>query len=618
MNDPMNPLVQFSPYAGKLTEIEVPGVTSHKADFENDVAAASGESRTMWCYAPVSGCPDAKQTQVLFVFRDDSSRESAEKLLAGLGLEKLAEEEHFLILFPNPRPSGWSARIEFEHENDMDYVVRCFGFLRESPLRVNGFNGMLYYLATTPASSAFLSDMIALHPAFVSAAMVTELPAGYAIPEGALGVETAAWCTPGPMREYLLKANAQQDAGIDEESGMFGQNACAEPYAYMGKNQDVRLFVSPEEMDADLVRKAWDVLFSRSRRWQNDTYGSYHHRIAFSKVGFEAHVEDSSLGVNNGFPHTWYEYVPPRLRELRREGSICEITTAVEKNIPLVFYFHGINCVPLYGAEQSLWQDIADREGLIVVFPAPARYKAWNIYDLPVLPSDINYILALLSYMKRKYPIDESRVYLSGFSMGSAMTHALSSVYPEKFAAAACFNAFSFSRFIDPYANLSPFLRDLSEEMIGHVSYTTQYADRKRAERPELRMPIFQCAGMEDGLIATWPCTEADEKTGADVRMKTLNWWKDFNHISERGFDPSTLSGLMADENFWQDEEQRYWHQRWYGTGKEEGSVPLLELVLAKRMAHAIDPVEVEWAWAFMRQFSRNEDGTLRFVKRGA
>ena len=80
MNDPMNPLVQFSPYAGKLTEIEVPGVTSHKADFENDVAAASGESRTMWCYAPVSGCPDAKQTQVLFVLRDDSSRESAEKL----------------------------------------------------------------------------------------------------------------------------------------------------------------------------------------------------------------------------------------------------------------------------------------------------------------------------------------------------------------------------------------------------------------------------------------------------------------------------------------------------------------------------------------------------------
>ena len=60
-----------------------------------------------------------------------------------------------------------------------------------------------------------------------------------------------------------------------------------------------------------------------------------------------------------------------------------------KEKAPLVFYFHGIGCVPLYGAEQSGWHDIADRENFIVVeSPKPARNKAWNIWDEPGMPSD--------------------------------------------------------------------------------------------------------------------------------------------------------------------------------------------------------------------------------------
>lgn len=73
-----------------------------------------------------------------------------------------------------------------------------------------------------------------------------------------------------------------------------------------------------------------------------------------------------------------------------------------------MFYFHGVNCVPLYGAEQSNWMDVADRENLIVVFPAPARSKCWNIFDLPVLPSDMDFVLALVEHMNQVHPIDEA------------------------------------------------------------------------------------------------------------------------------------------------------------------------------------------------------------------
>ena len=97
--------------------------------------------------------------------------------------------------------------------------------------------------------------------------------------------------------------------------------------------------------------------------------------------------------------------------------------------------------MPLYGAEQSGWHDIADREDFIVVYPKPAVNKMWNVWDDPVLPSDHAFILALLAYLKDTYPIDETRVYVTGFSMGGMMTHSLACAHPELFAAAYVMSA---------------------------------------------------------------------------------------------------------------------------------------------------------------------------------
>ena len=67
MNDQMNELVQFSPVAGALFLESVSGETSRKIEHENDVHAADGQDRSMYIYAPKSGCPDAKQAQILMV-----------------------------------------------------------------------------------------------------------------------------------------------------------------------------------------------------------------------------------------------------------------------------------------------------------------------------------------------------------------------------------------------------------------------------------------------------------------------------------------------------------------------------------------------------------------------
>lgn len=583
MNDKMNELVQFSPYAGTLYLENVAGETARKVEHENDVKAGSGSDRTMYAYAPRSGCPDSKQTQVLMVLRNQDDEASALDLMERLGLAQLAEEKNFLLLFPNPTGDGWNYTNDADRENDMDFLIRCFGVLRTAKVGVNGFNGMVFYLAATQETSALLMTMAAWKPMNVPAMMISEFPNDYTIPADALNVEVAAWVSGNAAAaEYIKRAN-----GVSKEEAE--ENVTV----YCGNNPNVRLIVSDEEIKRNTVRLAWEKLFSETRRWQNDVYGTYQKRTNFTQRGFTAHVKDSSLGVNYGFAHTWYEYIPPRLR-------------GTDEKVPLVFYFHGVNCVPLYGAEQSNWHDIADRENLIVVYPAPARNKAWNIYNEAALPSDFDFVLALIEHMKQVHPIDETRIYITGFSMGGMMTHALASVYPDVFAAAAPCNAFDFAYFKSPKATYAGVVKGVDPNALSEVSNQHRMADQKRAEM-DYRMPMFQNAGYDDGLIGLWPVSEHTN----DERMKTIRRWKRINNIpAENPFDDSTLSGLSADEQFYEDEQQRFFHQRWRSA--DQGAPVLYELMTVKRMPHAIVPTQIEYAWNFIKKFQRLPGGTLK------
>lgn len=573
MNDKMNELVQFSPYAGRLFLETVSGETNKKVEHENDVHAADGAERTMYAYAPKSGCPDPKQAQILMVLRGTGDEGSAQELLERLGLRTLAEEEHFLLLFPNPTEKGWNYLEDPSRDNDMEFLGRCFGALRGSKGGVNGFNGMVFYIADCEDASALLMTMAAKKPMSVPAMMIGAFPADYSIPADGKNVEVAACvCGNEAAAAYVRRANgvSRVDDGVE-----------------YGKNPNVRLLDLHRPIDKITVLYAWHKVFSRSRRWQNDTYGTYQPRIDFTDRGFTAHVKDSSLGCNDNFPHTWYEYIPPQLRGTKQKA-------------PLVFYFHGVNCVPLYGAEQSGWHDIADREGLIVVFPAPARNKAWNIGNDPRMPSDFDFVLALIRHMKQVHPIDETRIYATGFSMGGMMTHAITAVYPEIFAGAAPCNAFDFAYFKKPAELPGPKSEVLEDKTVQHTQ-----ADAKRAEK-DYRMPMFQNVGFDDALIASWPVTAETD----DVRTRTIARWLEINNIGPITPDENTLTGIASDESFYEDPEQRIYHQRW--RSKDAGEPVLYEMMTVKRMPHAILPLQIDYAWSFLKKFRRMGDGSLK------
>ena len=103
-----------------------------------------------------------------------------------------------------------------------------------------------------------------------------------------------------------------------------------------------------------------------------------------------------------------------------------------------------------------------------------------------------------------------------------------------------------------------------------------------------------------------WPIPDGDNS-----RIWTFNYWKAYNNIPVEPYvpNPAYESGLTADETGYDGEDGRFLHHRWFS--RDEGSPALYELFLAKRMPHALDLRAMEYAWAFMKKFSRCPDGTL-------
>lgn len=591
MIDNMNELTQFSPHAGKLFLQAVAGDISGRREAENNAVAAAGTERSMYCYAPQSGCPDAKQCQVVMVLRDGSDEASAQALLTSLELDKLAEEKHFLLLFPNPKTGGWNYDEDASRESDMDYLVRCFGILKDSEIGVFGFNGMIFYIAASEAASALLMTMAALRPINVPAMMISEFPAGYQIPASALNIEVAAWSSNPVASEYIKKANGAEKPG-EVADGVT---------TFFGMNPNVRLLTTERTLDADAVNIAWDRLFSETRRWQNDTHGTYQKRTNFTARGFVGHVNDESLGINPGCKHTWYEYIPPQLR-------------GTSEKVPLVFYFHGGGCVPLYGAEQSDWHDVADEENFIVVYPKASQRKMWNVWNDPMLDfSDEAFFLALIEHMKTVHPIDETRIYVSGFSMGGMMSNAMACVQPNVVAAAAPCNAFN-EGYFNSFATMLNRLKNntamnMSDRLPGETEEITPIrvqADAKKAAY-DYRMPVFQVSGLLD---QSWPITNPQDR-----RLMTFDYWKAYNNIPVEPFSPEFAyeSGLKADETWYDGADERFLHHRWHSN--DAGNPALFELFLAKRMPHALDIRTARYAWEFLKKFSRNADGSLSIAQ---
>ena len=105
-----------------------------------------------------------------------------------------------------------------------------------------------------------------------------------------------------------------------------------------------------------------------------------------------------------------------------------------ESPTPLVINIHGFAQWPANQMKVSQWNELADENGFIVVYPSGTGFPwRWRVTDEP--DKEVAFISDLISKLEDDYNIDSSRVYANGLSNGGGMTLLLSSKLSDRITA---------------------------------------------------------------------------------------------------------------------------------------------------------------------------------------
>jgi polyhydroxybutyrate depolymerase len=105
------------------------------------------------------------------------------------------------------------------------------------------------------------------------------------------------------------------------------------------------------------------------------------------------------------------------------------------KTAPLVISLHPAATWPAAEMEISRWNDLADEQGFIVVYPSGSdEPRVWPM-EPRSLALDVKFISDLIDKLEAAYNIDPNRIYADGMSNGGGMAFALSCRLSDRIAA---------------------------------------------------------------------------------------------------------------------------------------------------------------------------------------
>ena len=108
------------------------------------------------------------------------------------------------------------------------------------------------------------------------------------------------------------------------------------------------------------------------------------------------------------------------------------------KPSPLVISMHAAALWPAAQMETSQWNRVAERERLIVVYPAGMDGAGPRIFHVdrgPGLMQDVTFISHMIDTLEAHYNIDPSMIYANGLSNGGGMSFVLSCTLSDRIAA---------------------------------------------------------------------------------------------------------------------------------------------------------------------------------------
>ena len=241
---------------------------------------------------------------------------------------------------------------------------------------------------------------------------------------------------------------------------------------------------------------------------------------------------------------------------------------------PLLLCFHGGGDTAITTASIAGWPQIAAENDFILC--------AIEMHTHMTASETIE----VINQLKEAYPIDETRIYATGFSMGGIKTWDLYQEYPEVFAALAPMGA------------------------TVDVGRNTQFMTAPSLNE-EIMVPLF-CAGGEASQLQELPF---QGKTCVD----RINYLFDVNGVQKkqeltyfnRAEWPDTICGYEGDivEQYTDDSYPdsvttiRYYRSL-------DGNI-YTALCSISHHQHEIRPFTCQKAWEFMQKFSRSEDGRI-------
>lgn len=308
------------------------------------------------------------------------------------------------------------------------------------------------------------------------------------------------------------------------------------------------------------------------------------------KLQLIEHVNVTTLGDNNGAPHSWNEYIPHCARQ------------NPSRKVPLVLSLHGSGNT-IVKAEGLLFPFIgAEPENCFISLVPDDSSQLSGIANWNVAPdtnntmlSDVDFLLALIKHEQRERSIDPTRIYLTGISNGAAMSTYLSMLHPELFAGVA---SIAGAVGCSGGSYNEPFLQASKAVLSAGIPLLPVIAGAGTVDNVNFLTPLRQ----QGNYTVVKPCYE-----------NQMAWWKAYNGIEETTWNPNYFFGQELDHTY---EYRAYGYDIQVGDlsppPKARSPYPLLKFYAVYGMFHDDpNPSIGELSWNFLRRFSRSSSGSL-------
>lgn len=552
--------IQAYPDTSGTVEVnpEAPLTTAISGLFQYNFTLADGTPRAFIQYLPENL---EHRRALTFVAVPDGADPAA--FLEASGWKAIADQWRITIVLMVPGEGGWQA-------DETEYSAAAYDYGQARTIYVN--DDSAYYLVGYGKGANVVMAEAILNPAVYAGVAALGVDADFAAQMSASAATESA--NPGQMVSevqlpvwvgsaeksdaleavvaYWRAANECDDFPL---SSIYADEIYA-PLAYEGLTFEMtgqrlsKVIVSLGERDylaADFVDYLWSEFLYRARRQDSYAVGALRYNITPEELGM-----DYVNLVVDGITREFRVYVPTEVKEGKFDS------------VPLLFTFHGGGGNGYEFIGRSGWYKLAEERNFIMVSPTGSRSNSKFTPAATWFASDAAFFKAMYDYLTENYPIDKSRVYVTGQSQGATMSLYCAGAYPELIAASIATGTINPAGFKD----------------VEH--------------KGEIKVPIMISTGAkDDGLMegGRW----------YPYILEYPNFWIDLYDLkaSEEwgGENLSSVSGDFLNYVF-----------------VNEDNIPLFRWQHLADKVHAVIPDEMISLYDFACQFTRGADGTLYYL----